>query len=317
MEKWKTLAEKNGIKRNVFWDRVHKLGWNPEKAATVSVGESKIRPDEEWIQKAEENNISKRAFIDRVDVLGWTHEKAATTPVKQVKPRKDREWIKVAIENGISKETYTKRVDASFWDPEEAATTPTMTNEESLARAKQEKAVYTKIKHDRINQDKNNLFKITPKHYEIAESNGICKGTVNIRVYRSGWTVQEAITIPPVKKIRRSKEYYDYLELAKKNHINSMTYLDRVKKGWTFHDAATIKPGTRKPNHRKRSDNVWMEKAIQNGIKPETYKSRIGRGWTPDEASTVPPLARGEFLNEKRKQNAIDGVRSWSSRKGG
>lgn len=60
-----------------------------------------------------------------------------------------------------------------------------------------------------------------------------------------------------------------------------------------------------------------MEKAIKNGIKRETYKSRIGRGWNPEEASTVPPLARGEFLNEQRKQNSIEGVKTWLGRKGG
>lgn len=160
MECWNKIAEQNNIKKSVFWDRVNKLGWSPEKAATVLVGNSKIRPDEEWILKAEENDISKKAYIDRVDTLGWTPEKAASTPIEPRKPRKDKEWIKIAAEYGVSKDTYRKRVDESFWDPEEAATTPTMTNEQSLARAREEIAEYTKIRHDRINKDKNNLLSL-------------------------------------------------------------------------------------------------------------------------------------------------------------
>ncbi|NEU29951.1 hypothetical protein GN156_04060 [bacterium LRH843] len=304
---WIEIAERNGIGYYAYINRVDRLHWTPEDAATTPL--MRQRTDKEWIEKAIKNNIPSSVYRARVDELGWTPEEAAITPKEQRNARSDRNWIEKAKENGISYFTYIDRVDKYYWDPEEAATTPAMSSEESIKVAQEIHIESTKYRHKRINKDKNNLFKITPQHIEKAKKNGISKATVHSRIYRLGWTVQEAITVPVQKGFDKTDEYYAYLETAKKNNISVANFNDRLRRGWTLKDAATKALILIK--QRTRADKDWIEKAIQNGIRSDTYRARIKAGWTTEEASTIQPLARGQFLNDEKRENVIQGFKKF------
>lgn len=305
MEQWLNIAKKNGIKPDTFKCRVRRQGWSPEKAATTP---AQGRRDKKWVEKAKENGINRKTFISRVDQHGWSPEKAATTPPAQ--RGRDRKWIKIAEENGIGYHLYKYRVCEMLWSPEEAATTPKMSKQEVSRLGLQARKEFREIIDERIFNDETNMFKLTSKHLEIAEKNGITRTAVKDRVYNSGWSVQEAITTP----IRRGSwsrppKYFEYMEIAKRNGINGTTYYFRVKRGWPLEDAATKKPIS--PSQSRRSDSEWIDLAIKNGIERGTYYSRTRLGWTPEEAATIPPLKNGEFLNEQRKENARVGFENF------
>ncbi|ADU30995.1 hypothetical protein [Evansella cellulosilytica] len=303
MDEWRELAKKNGIKYKTYFARINQYGWDPRRAATEPISKIKLRADYDWIKLAESNGISRKTYKDRVIKLGWDPEKASITPTKTIKPRNDRYWINIAKQNGIAYDTYLRRVHDNFWDPEEAATTPPMSHKEIVKLAHEQISTYAKINQEKINNNPDNLFKLTPKHIETAANNGICKSTVHGRVYNNGWTVQEAITKPVQKGFDKPSGYYEYLKVAKKNKINTATFMSRVKRGWSLEEAATLKPI--KPTRRRRKDNKWIEKAIENGIRYKTYLGRTRNGWTPEEATTTPLLEKGkEFLNEERQGKA-------------
>jgi len=178
-----------------------------------------------------------------------------------------------------------------------------MTPEEVLDFAHEEKAILTKVRHEMINNDPDNLFKITPHHIEIANKNGISRNTVHGRVYNMGWTVQEAITVPIQKGFTKPEGYYDYQRIAYENAISNSMFYSRIKRGWSLEKASTL-PKINKTK-RTRSDAEWIDKAIENGISYKTYLGRTRNGWTPEEAATTRLLEKGkEYLNEERKENS-------------
>jgi hypothetical protein len=264
-----------------------------------------------WEEIAYQNGINIKLYTRRIKESGWDPKRAATTPVRG--PRKDRKWLELALKNGIGRYTYITRVDRDFWSTEEAATTPVMTQEETLKRAREQNAQYTKIVHERIDKDPNNLFKITSQHIEIAKKNGIKKDTVRKRVFSYGWTVQDAITIPVDKKSKaeKSSEFLEFCELAIKNNIHPATFESRVKRGWTLEDAATNEILTSNKGSRWSKNKEWIEKAIKNGIKERTFKARVSHGWTPEDASSIPTLNHGEFLNDQTREKAREGFKKY------
>lgn len=265
-----------------------------------------------WLSIAEKNSISKATFRSRVRNSGWGLEKAATTPVMKHKPRTDQEWIEKAKLNGISYDTYHKRVHDLFWSPEEAANSPIKSVRECTELARTTRSEFSQVKNERLFKDKSNLFKLTPLHIEEARKNGISKSAVEARVQKYGWTVHEAITVPPAKRTKMTEEYSKYLEIAKRNNIGSDTFYHRVKSGWSYEDAST-KGINEVKNHRSRPDKEWQYKAVQNGIKSKTYKARIKLGWSPEEASSVPTLESGQHLNEERKQNSKEAFKKFKN----
>lgn len=93
---WANIAKKNGIKYNTFMNRVHKLGWTEEKAATY-----KVEGTEERRKKAAEMTEKNRIF-----------------------PKK---YVMLAEKNGIPYKTFRARIVESKWDMERAATEPLWT----------------------------------------------------------------------------------------------------------------------------------------------------------------------------------------------
>jgi len=58
-------------------------------------------------------------------------------------------------------------------------------------------------------------FYIQPHEYEIAAQNGISKGTLEQRIWKSAWSKDKAITKAP----RESKSIKQWVEIAENNGI--------------------------------------------------------------------------------------------------
>lgn len=161
-------------------------------------------------------------------------------------------------------------------------------------------------------------YYITPKEYEIAESNGISKDTLEIRVRRLGWRKNKAITTPTQKRRHNDK----YVIIAKENGIDSRYFWKRVSRGMTLEQAATTPVKTRrecieklnKGKHKYPKDVV--KKAFDNGICYSTLVYRVNNGMTLEEASTKPitsnyekgilgSIKRSKTNNYFRKSNSI------------
>lgn len=88
---------------------------------------------------------------------------------------------------------------------------------------------------------------ITPEQYEIAKSNGICKNTLNSRVFISYWDIEKAITTPVGSFRKKYESKYSYeMEIAKKRGICKKTFYRRLERGWSPHEACMIKLGGRR-----------------------------------------------------------------------
>lgn len=295
---WLKKAERNGITQSTFYSRINRSGWTPEKAATEPLQKNQPRPNDKWVRLAKANGISKETYYERIGRMGWTPEKAATTELKGNRP--DSHLVKFAEENGIHRRTYTSRVDDCFWDPEEAATTPPMTSKEMTEHMAETRRAYTLIRHERINKDPNNLFKLTPQLYKEAENRGISRWAVEKRVYRHGWTVDEAINTPIRKWDEKPEGFDEWLKVALTNGIAESTCRSRVRGGWSLEDAA------QEVRNRKTLNSVQSQKLIDkaeaNGISAKRYRARINRGWTEEEASTISLLKSGQFKDEETKE---------------
>jgi hypothetical protein len=84
-EEWKDVAEKNGIEKQIFYNRLNAKSrkWTPEEAATVTKGARKnITIDPKVYALAEKNGIKKATLRNRVFNLHWNPVRAATEGVK-------------------------------------------------------------------------------------------------------------------------------------------------------------------------------------------------------------------------------------------
>lgn len=306
MIEWAKVAKENGIKIGTYKSRIRR-GWSQEKACSTPVnhGRGLYR---HWMKVAESNGIKNGTYRSRVDELGWSKEEAATTLPRPLKKRMDRHWIKTAEENGISRNVYIYRVDEQFWDPEEASTAPITPRKEIVRLMHEVKKDYLDIQNDKIFNDLNNLYQITPQHIEEAEKRGIPELTFKSRVYQYGWTIQEALKVP-VKKYDYSNEYFYWLNAALKNGISRDVYYKRVARGWDFEKSALT------GLFGKGKRYIHCEKAIdlanRNGISYATYTKRRSLGWTEEEATTIPILKDGEYKDEEAKQRSRDGFKKF------
>ena len=129
---------------------------------------------------AEKNGISKRLLSDRVYQRGWLIDRAISRPKQNKNNSEDfKLWAKVAESNGISGILFSQRLIVSGWSYEKAATRKKMNKDEIADEAK-----------------KTNVYTVfTKQQHEVANANGIKKGTMYARVRDYGWTVDEAITV--------------------------------------------------------------------------------------------------------------------------
>ncbi|ADL53245.1 hypothetical protein [Clostridium cellulovorans] len=123
-------AEKNGIGRRLFEDRVRRYGWSKTRAlATPKTIREESPFTKEQLNTARKNGISFEAAYGRVKRLKWSIEKAISTPIltrsEMASNRKKEasEAMKVAVRNGISEQLFRERI-AREWSEEEASTIP-------------------------------------------------------------------------------------------------------------------------------------------------------------------------------------------------
>ena len=81
-EEWKYIAEKNGIAKTTFYNRLNsksKKKWTPELAATVPTGAGKNKTiDPKIYTLAEKNGIKKSTLRNRIFNQHWNPVRAAT-----------------------------------------------------------------------------------------------------------------------------------------------------------------------------------------------------------------------------------------------
>ncbi|MDV6040413.1 nucleoside permease [Bacillus sp. SM-B1] len=131
---------------------------------------------------------------------------------------------------------------------------------------------------------------ISEENLQKALNNGISYHTLYDRI-RSGWTIKEAITTPPVRGGIFTKEER---EISESNGISYKTaYARIVAMGMSVEEAITtpLRP------HRGRNckHGQWKETALENGIPERTFYNRLRLGWTYQNAATKPVRRKDEI----------------------
>ena len=139
-------------------------------------------------------------------------------------------------------------------------------------------------------------FYITPEDFEKAKENGIHKETVITRVRKLGWDVDKAITKPP-RKIRKFTK--EEIKIMEENGIDRNTVSCRIKYGWTLEEAIS-RP--KKPGRQYIYPEWVYEEANKNGIAYATVNSRIKDGWDMKRACTERVKTRQESAEIARKK---------------
>lgn len=145
-----------------------------------------MRISKEQYAIARANGIPNDTTYNRVYNCGWDVEKAITQPVRK---KKEVEYPEGLEEKGISKNAYYLRITKYGWSEERAATE---SYEETAKRNGAKRRVTPKRKY--------------PIGYiNLAFNNGISYNMFADRV-RSGWTMQDAATLPKgARNYRRQK----------------------------------------------------------------------------------------------------------------
>ncbi|AIY72788.1 TPA: hypothetical protein ACLQU7_005222 [Bacillus tropicus] len=87
-------------------------------------------------------------------------------------------------------------------------------------------------------------FFILDEHYKKAELNGINRRRLQERIYRYDWDIERATTQPVgTKKMDFDRKHGDWMRVAEQNGISRFTFYSRLKRGWSYHLAATKPPG--------------------------------------------------------------------------
>ena len=137
-------------------------------------------------------------------------------------------------------------------------------------------------------------FYITDEDFEVAESNGIKSSTVKNRVYRDGWDIDRAIKQPIEVHDPSCKGWNEWKDKAV---VGKSTYLSRVRKGWTYEEAALKPPmslSEASKLKRKYSEEIY-EIAQSNGISPNAVRYRVSQmKWDIEKAITTPLMSKGE-----------------------
>lgn len=140
---------------------------------------------------------------------------------------------------------------------------------------------------------------ITPEEYETAAANGISRSTLEARIRRLGWPKERAITEPPRKLSKITREI---VELAQRNGIQRKTFDWRIRSGWPPERAATEPPLSHAERIKRASDANrkipadLVELAKRHGVKYVTFYKRVnGLGWDPMTAATTPIMTRSEI----------------------
>lgn len=121
------LAEANGIRKALAYDRFYRLGW-AKKRATTETPKRRIWPD--YKEEAEANGVTRHMFFKRIGDGIEPEEAIAMGYIGhgsnrgQHKKRLGRMHVEIAEANGIPEGTARNRVNLYGWDIERAITEP-------------------------------------------------------------------------------------------------------------------------------------------------------------------------------------------------
>lgn len=150
--------------------------------------------------------------------------------------------------------------------------------------------------------DMNNDYYITPEDFKRAEGNGISNDTLRQRVYSYCWPKEKAITKP----VPKGTGWKEYKGIAAEHGICYRTFVDRRKRGWDPHEAAT-KPVIENKEaiqiaRARKTDIVFTDEQVQrakkNGISRELLLCRVRRWkWDVEVAINTPVLTPSQVAS--------------------
>ena len=147
-------------------------------------------------------------------------------------------------------------------------------------------------------------YYITPEEYDVAESNGIPRTTLEQRVRDLLWDKQRAITEPPKEM---SKGYEKYARKALGIGVSRNAFYTRVQRGWSLERAAAtpVKETGKKFLDEQRKLSIqktrkypdWVyEELDKNNIKRCTFWQRVNtHKWSVEKACTTPTQEKGKY----------------------
>jgi hypothetical protein len=154
-------------------------------------------------------------------------------------------------------------------------------------------------------------FYITPDEYEIAEQNGICKKTLEMRIREYAWDKQRALT-EPVRQKRELDLPNEVIKRAAQNGIEYNLLSQRILQlNWDIEKACT-EPLFDYSNHlvevnksRRKYPQELYELAKVNGIHERTFRRRVKNGMDMYEAATKPTATRQEIARMGKEVSSL------------
>lgn len=129
---------------------------------------------------------------------------------------------------------------------------------------------------------------IRPEWIAEAKENGVSYTLLKSRLLDHDWHIEDAISKSPDSK----EKYGGWVREALANGISRATFYDRIYRGYSPEEAATVKRFPRKIDHEETLYD-HLEVALKNGINRGTFWNRIYRGADPVKASTIPAKRKG------------------------
>lgn len=109
-----------------------------------------------------------------------------------------------------------------------------------------------------------------------------------------GWTQKEALTFAIYNSPQNiitdhlGNQFTSIKEMCKHYNTIYITYLQRIKKGWTQESALTARPyyhyNTHVTDHLGNQFTSIKEMCKHYNVSPDTYSKRIKNGWTQENA---------------------------------
>lgn len=168
-------------------------------------------------------------------------------------------------------------------------------------------------------------FYITDEEYELAESRGISKDTLNYRIRELGWSKSKALTTP-IQKRRHNQYPKHVMDKVKENNINPRAFRWRVENGWDIERACTeptLPPDnpvriSRTAEKRRKYPIEIVRLAEKNGVSYRAFQRRVKKGMDMYTAAVTPLMTKEESLAKARKKSSfhLGNEIFWNSLKG-
>lgn len=142
-------------------------------------------------------------------------------------------------------------------------------------------------------------FYISPENYARAAANGIRRLTLEYRVRTAAWPLERAITEP----VPARQNHGHWTALAAANGISHQVFYGRLKRDWSYEQAATQPLTSRSQQqdlcrqakfYQKRYPPEIVAQAEANGVSRQAFYGRVKRGWTIEAAASTPPISYAE-----------------------